>query len=662
MELKLHPNVPPQGLSEYTFYREPIRPGVQGLAWSVTDSAWASAVSLPPQTECPGLLWLEVATLSPETPFMLGNIYLEPGHAALGLVSDILHQVLDDVSRFAPGTRILLTGDVNVDFVYSHGSAHQLLAAFLRDSGLVLVPKASPAAFSRGASGYQVDHFMVSTALFNLLALPVVYHHNVHLGSSTGRCDSDHSPLSLHLKGCRRVVCHMCKVLRFNLSDLREGRLLPYQTLLTSMLCKWAMWRKSLVECVGFRFTPALVTVLFAGFIYVVHHSAYMALGLKASQVMVRPSRPFLTHRLPSDATQMWSYVKTQRRAQQQHSSLPFSKEQMVEHMMSVYSVPLPRGSPRSRRFVDAASLQLDVLPPLPYHYHALLVTQMEPVQRLLCARLRVGTAGGPIDRHPPELYKFGPPALHTALAVVGADFAVARFVPDAAIDGLMSYMHKGRGLPRSSLDSYRGIRCTSVPGKLVCRALASPVVEVNAYFAEALGFEQFAGRRFHSADMLAVLLWTILHLNGSKPLFVVLLDVTKAFDRVWREALWAKLLAQGHPPHVVAWLRAAYVRLRTAVKGDGSNSEFHSSSVGIGQGDVNSTNWFAIFLADFPAHLKRHGASFELLGLLLVCFLFLDDIAALAHSVDEVCSVLHAAHLYEEEWSVTFSKSKSCV
>ena len=243
----------------------------------------------------------------------------------------------------------------------------------------------------------------------------------------------------------------------------------------------------------------------------------------------------------------------------------------------------------------------------------------MEPVQRLLCARLRVGTAGGPIDRHPPELYKFGPPALHTALAVVGAGFAVARFVPDAAIDGLMSYMHKGRGLPRSSLDSYRGIRCTSVPGKLVCRALASPVVEVNAYFAEALGFEQFAGRRFHSADMLAVLLWTILHLNGSKPLFVVLLDVTKAFDRVWREALWAKLLAQGHPPHVVAWLRAAYVRLRTAVKGDGSNSEFHSSSVGIGQGDVNSTNWFAIFLADFPAHLKRHGASFELLGLLLV-------------------------------------------
>ena len=52
---------------------------------------------------------------------------------------------------------------------------------------------------------------------------------------------------------------------------------------------------------------------------------------------------------------------------------------------------------------------------------------------------------------------------------------------------------------------------------------------------------------------MLAVMLDMIISMHGTAPVYIILLDVSKAFDRTWREAIWAKMLAQGHPPQVVA-------------------------------------------------------------------------------------------------------------
>ena len=101
-----------------------------------------------------------------------------------------------------------------------------------------------------------------------------------------------------------------------------------------------------------------------------------------------------------------------------------------------------------------------------------------------------------------------------------------------------MTYIYKKRNLPRSTLDSFRGIRVISSLGKVTCRILADPIFPILDDFLLALGPEQFAGRKHHSADMLAVTLSMLIALHGSAPLYIILLDVKKAFDRAWRSAI----------------------------------------------------------------------------------------------------------------------------
>ena len=258
-----------------------------------------------------------------------------------------------------------------------------------------------------------------------------------------------------------------------------------------------------------------------------------------------------------------------------------------------------------------------------------------------------------------PSCSKYAGPAMPPTLATLQADMACARHVPLAATDGLMTYIYKKRNLPRNTLNSYRGIRVTSSAGKLCCRALADPIFPVLSDYAEALGPEQFAGRKHHSADMLAVLLDMIISMHGSAPVYIILLDVSKAFDRTWREAIWAKMLAQGHPPQVVAWLRQAYHRLRTAVKSGDARSAFVDAMIGIGQGDPNSTPFFSLLLSDLPAHLHNRGIRTEWLGLALTCLVFLDDVATVVHTEEQVCKALDAYAQYESMWHVEFSREQ---
>jgi hypothetical protein len=85
---------------------------------------------------------------------------------------------------------------------------------------------------------------------------------------------------------------------------------------------------------------------------------------------------------------------------------------------------------------------------------------------------------------------------------------------------------------------------------------------------------------------MLAVTLSMLIALHGSATMYIILLDVKKAFDRAWRAAIWLKMLRKGGSPHAVAWLRKAYLRLRTAVKSGDLTSAYADADIGVGQGD----------------------------------------------------------------------------
>ena len=113
-----------------------------------------------------------------------------------------------------------------------------------------------------------------------------------------------------------------------------------------------------------------------------------------------------------------------------------------------------------------------------------------------------------------------------------------------------------------------------------------------------------------------------------------------------------------------VAWLRALYSKLLTAVSDGNSLSAFAELINGIGQGDSNSTALHGAFLNDLPELLAKKGIGVDLFGTLIAILLFLDDICIPCTSPDQLKQALNIMHQYGLKWRITFnlSKGKSAV
>ena len=354
----------------------------------------------------------------------------------------------------------------------------------------------------------------------------------------------------------------------------------------------------------------------------------------------------------------MWAYVKRQKDAQQPNAAT-FTSQQGCDHMVHIAHGSVRSTTKRMQLLVDEKLQQLDDLPEMKQHEVTALARDWALRGEEWAEQLKNGTAGGPIDEHPPELIKYAPTDFFGALARIAAEGCRSRYFPEAALAGLMTYMYKkGKKLDINTLFSYRGLRCTSVSGKLMAKMVASPIYprsETNLLRKEQICDEQFAGKRKHNADMMALVLQLLIEDRGSAATYIILLDVSKAFDSVWRDAIWVKLLEKGHEAKHVLWLKSLYVQLLTAVKGNDGNSGFVNLENGIGQGDPNSTDNYASFLADLPSVLEVHNGV-KLFKLLIRCLLFLDDIAVPCSSQQQVLAKLETMNRYATKWRITFN------
>ena len=123
---------------------------------------------------------------------------------------------------------------------------------------------------------------------------------------------------------------------------------------------------------------------------------------------------------------------------------------------------------------------------------------------------------------------------------------------------------------------------------------------------------------------MLVFILQLLLtHVQGIQ--YIIFVDISKAFDRVWRGLLWHKMMLKGVPKTVIRNLIALYGNLRSAVKDNqGCISDFLAFPFGIGQGSPNSTKFFNLLTSDLPEFLGERISPKTLFGILIICLIFL--------------------------------------
>ena len=116
--------------------------------------------------------------------------------------------------------------------------------------------------------------------------------------------------------------------------------------------------------------------------------------------------------------------------------------------------------------------------------------------------------------------------------------------IPEEWLTGLIIPIFKKKG-SKEDCNNYRGITLLSCLGKLFTSILNN---RLYAFCEEnkILGESQAGFRKgYNTLDHIFVLKNAIdLFLTEKKKLFCCFVDYTKAFDMVWREALWYKLLS----------------------------------------------------------------------------------------------------------------------
>ena len=166
--------------------------------------------------------------------------------------------------------------------------------------------------------------------------------------------------------------------------------------------------------------------------------------------------------------------------------------------------------------------------------------------------------------------------------------------------------LHKG-GDPLN-VRNYRPVSLLPATSRILERAVK---VQLTKYLEESTLFpeSQFGYRRNHSTEdalVLAVNLWTQAKAN-LKTTGVVMVDLTKAFDRVKHEALVEELFSLGLHGTALEWFQSYLSDRKQRIKTSTLMTENHDCTRGVPQGSVLGPLLFLLYLRRFSQVLPSN-------------------------------------------------------
>ena len=210
---------------------------------------------------------------------------------------------------------------------------------------------------------------------------------------------------------------------------------------------------------------------------------------------------------------------------------------------------------------------------------------------------LNVKKAHGP-DGVPPRILKECASDLAPVLARLFRRCISSKMFPSSWKHALVHPIPK-KG-DRSNPSNYRPIALTASVSKVFESVLNQQLLK-HLERSKLLSDHQYGFRKARSTgDLLAYVthLWsTSLRDRGES--FVIALDISKAFDRVWHKSLLCKLPSFGIPPFFCDLISSFLSGRTISVVVDGSTSPSFPINCGVPQGSVLSPTLFLLFIND---------------------------------------------------------------
>ena len=276
-------------------------------------------------------------------------------------------------------------------------------------------------------------------------------------------------------------------------------------------------------------------------------------------------------------------------------------------------------------------------------------------------SQLKGGKSRGP-DNLPAEVLKFHSPTLLTYLLIFYNNIFQVGLVPEML--NLMKCILLHKGGDSLNLLQYRPISVPSCLLRVITVRMAEDMSRIAELFL-LLGPEQFGFRMRRStldaAYLLSVLLQKVRSsLDDYRALF---LDLTKAYDSVWREGLYVKLQHVGFGGRTLRLLMSMYQNDRLQFFVMGAYSSPLWLRLGVKQGCNLSPLLFALFLSGLGPRLMATRLGIELRpGLLVSTLFFADDVVLIARSPSSLAILFEIAMKFFDDHQLSLSVTKTKV
>ena len=228
---------------------------------------------------------------------------------------------------------------------------------------------------------------------------------------------------------------------------------------------------------------------------------------------------------------------------------------------------------------------------------------------------------------------------------------------PDTLLQGTMLPLVKDKRGKLQDSSNYRAITI----GSSILKLFEIVILNKQAFTFQTSNL-QFGFKKKSSPVMCAMTAQEVIsHYNSNKnKVFTVLLDASKAFDRVNYITLFEKLLKRQMCPLVMRLLLHTYLEQKLCVKWNDTSSETFGVTNGVRQGGILSPLLFGVFIDDLLNKLQNSGFGCRMGHLYVGALGFADDLILLCPTEYGIQKMLKICESYAAEHDLIFNGAKS--
>ena len=246
-------------------------------------------------------------------------------------------------------------------------------------------------------------------------------------------------------------------------------------------------------------------------------------------------------------------------------------------------------------------------------------------------------------------------------------------YIPESWTIGMIKPIYKNKGCVKDP-SNYRPITLISCLGQLFTAVLNNRIQKYADEYDVISGCQAGFRKGYSTNDNIFILHHLIELVCKSKhKLYCAFIDLKQAFDRVWRDGLWEKLMKYHINGKCLRIIQSMYSNIKSCIQVNNCKTDFFMSNIGVRQGENLSPFLFNIFLNDLEEYFRsRNTSGIEctehhlddsmVLYFKIFLLLYADDTVIISNSVD---GLQNSLNIYDDDctlWRLTVNHSKSKV